>query len=121
LGEVDVLKPRCNLCVSHNCELHGIPTDAICCKKLDWLIVGAETGANARYCPIEWIESVVEQCKAAGVPVWVKAVHLPFMKVNSKTGTAKSKFDIIHKFNDLPESVRVRQSPFGVSPKSTKS
>jgi protein gp37 len=78
----------------------NITTDK--CEKLDWVVVGAETGPKARYCPIEWIEDVVEQCKAAGVPVWVKAIH---------TGTA-DKFKQVHKFAELPESVRVRQSPF---------
>ncbi len=73
-------------------------------KKLDisslsFCIVGAETGPNARFCPIENIESIVEQCKAAGVPVWVKAVHI---------GTTE-KFKIIHKFNELPEEVRIRE------------
>lgn len=69
------------------------------CNILDGVIVGAETGANARYCPLKWIEGVVQQGKVAGVKVWVKAVHI---------GTPK-KFKIIHKFNELPESVRVRE------------
>jgi protein gp37 len=40
--------------------------------KLDWLIVGGESGPGARPCNIKWIRSAVEQCKAAGVPVFVK-------------------------------------------------
>ncbi len=100
--------PKCECCL-------GVPS-------LDWVIVGAETGANARYCPIGNIESVVEQCKAAGVPVWVKAVHM--WQMNGKLfrtpedaklhcGEGKPKLKIVHKFNELPESVRCRQSPFG--------
>jgi protein gp37 len=41
-------------------------------RKLDWIIAGGESGPHARPCSIEWIRSVVEQCRAAGVPVFVK-------------------------------------------------
>lgn len=40
--------------------------------KLDWVIVGGESGPKARPCDIAWIRSAVEQCKAAAVPVFVK-------------------------------------------------
>lgn len=39
---------------------------------LDWVIVGGESGPGARPCNFEWIRSIVGQCKAAGVPVFVK-------------------------------------------------
>lgn len=39
---------------------------------LDWIIVGGESGADARPCAIEWVRSIVEQCDAASVPVFVK-------------------------------------------------
>lgn len=39
---------------------------------VDWVIVGGESGPNARPCDISWIRSIVEQCQAAGVPVFVK-------------------------------------------------
>jgi protein gp37 len=39
---------------------------------LDWIIVGGESGPQARPCDVEWIRSVVEQCKAATAPVFVK-------------------------------------------------
>jgi protein gp37 len=38
----------------------------------DWVIVGGESGPHARECNIVWVRSIVEQCKAAGVPVFVK-------------------------------------------------
>ncbi len=43
---------------------------------LDWVIVGGESGAGMRYCPVENIRSIVNQCKSAGVPVFVKQLHL---------------------------------------------
>jgi len=39
---------------------------------LDWVIVGGESGPNAKPCEIGWIEDVVGQCTMAGVPVFVK-------------------------------------------------
>ena len=41
-------------------------------KMLDWVIVGGESGPKARPCDVQWIRSIVQQCKAAGVPAFVK-------------------------------------------------
>jgi protein gp37 len=71
-------------------------------KALDWVIVGAETGPKARSCPIENIKNIIEQCRVAGIPVWVKAIHIGIEK----------KFKQIRRFDNLPESVRIRQLPF---------
>jgi protein gp37 len=40
--------------------------------KLDWVVTGGESGPGARPCDIAWIRSILDQCKAAGVPVFVK-------------------------------------------------
>jgi protein gp37 len=37
-----------------------------------WVIVGGESGGGARPCNVAWIREIVRQCKAAGVPVFVK-------------------------------------------------
>lgn len=39
---------------------------------IDWVIVGGESGQKRRDCGVHAIESVVEQCVHAGVPVFVK-------------------------------------------------
>lgn len=39
---------------------------------IGWVIIGGESGPGARPCDLAWIRSVVAQCKAAGVPVFVK-------------------------------------------------
>jgi protein gp37 len=41
-------------------------------QKLDWVIVGGESGRNARPMQIEWADSLVAQCKAVGVSCFVK-------------------------------------------------
>jgi len=45
---------------------------------ISWLICGAESNGSrpGRECKLEWIESAVEQAKAAGVPCFVKQIHL---------------------------------------------
>jgi protein gp37 len=40
--------------------------------RLDWAIVGGESGPGARPFDIAWARSIVQQCKDAGVPVFVK-------------------------------------------------
>jgi len=40
--------------------------------RIDWLVVGGESGSNARPCDLAWLRSAVAQCRAAGVPVFVK-------------------------------------------------
>lgn len=39
---------------------------------LDWVVCGGESGPKARPCRVEWIRSIVQQCKAANVPCFVK-------------------------------------------------
>ncbi len=47
-------------------------------SKLDQVIIGAESigGHPGRECKIEWVRNIVRQCKAAGVAVFVKQIHM---------------------------------------------
>lgn len=40
--------------------------------RLDWVIVGGESGPSARPCNVEWIRSIIRQCEAVGVACFVK-------------------------------------------------
>jgi len=40
--------------------------------RIDWVIVGGESGPKARPCRIEWIRSILAQCKAAGTAAFCK-------------------------------------------------
>jgi protein gp37 len=40
--------------------------------RVDWVIAGGESGPRARPMDLEWARAIVEQCKAAGVAVFVK-------------------------------------------------
>lgn len=87
---------------------------------LDWLVVGGESGPNARPCDLEWIRSAVEQCQAAGVPVFVKqlgakpiesaqvgslVVWRPELLKDKKGGDP----------DEWPEDLRVREFPEAVT------
>jgi len=63
---------------------------------IDWVIVGGESGSNYRPCPIDAILSVVDQCRASSVPVFVKqdAHRLP-----GQQGRIPSEF-YLHEFPD---------------------
>jgi protein gp37 len=41
-------------------------------RRLDWIIVGGESGANARPMHPDWARSIRDQCTAAGVPFFFK-------------------------------------------------
>lgn len=40
--------------------------------KVDWVIVGGESGHDARPCQLDWIRSIRDQCEAAGVACFIK-------------------------------------------------
>lgn len=39
---------------------------------IDWVIVGGESGPNARLMHVEWVRCIRDQCQAAGVPFFFK-------------------------------------------------
>lgn len=39
---------------------------------LDWVVIGGESGPQARPCDMTWIRAIVQQCQAATIPVFVK-------------------------------------------------
>lgn len=41
-------------------------------KKIDWVIVGGESGFKARPMKLEWVLDIQEQCQEAGVPFFFK-------------------------------------------------
>jgi protein gp37 len=43
-------------------------------KRLDWVIVGSESGPGARQMQIEWAELLRDQCRAAGVAFFTKQI-----------------------------------------------
>ncbi len=64
---------------------------------IHWAIVGGESGHHARPMQLDWAQSIVDQCQAAGVAVWVKQLG--------------GHPDPRHDMNSFPASLRVREFP----------
>lgn len=94
-------------------EVRGRPHAAAPLPRLDWIIVGGESGPGARPFDLAWARSVIAQCRAAGVPVFVKQLGANPMEVTA-AGTAWDPCLIDRKGGDMrewPESLRVRMFP----------
>lgn len=52
-----------------NETMEGVPANG---PSLDWVIVGGESGKNARPCRLKWIRAIVDDCQETGVSVFVK-------------------------------------------------
>lgn len=81
-------------------------------KKVDWVIVGGESGPNARPNDISWTESIIEQCKAAGVACFHKQLGSRSARVvNEATRHLMIQDPKGGDMSEWPESLRVRQFP----------
>ena len=65
---------------------------------VEWVVVGAESGANRRPCKLEWIESIVQQCQKTGTPVFVKQLD-----INGK---------LVKDITKFPPELQIRQVPW---------
>lgn len=63
-----------------------------------WIVVGCESGPNRRPCKIEWVESIVDQCRSAKIPVFVKQLDIG----------GKCERDI----TKFPKHLQIRQVPW---------
>lgn len=95
-------------------------------EKLNWLIIGGESGPGARACNVEWIRSLVAQGKAAGVATFVKQLGansvsevatVPDRSEWRKTKTVAADTGLLDKkggdWSEWPEDLRVREWPKG--------
>ena len=75
---------------------------------IDWVVVGGESGKNARDCELNWIQNVVDQCVAAKVPVFVKQLgQQAYLEAKRyKTSSLKNGNE-----NEFPPSLQLRQFP----------
>ncbi|HEU4344070.1 MAG TPA: DUF5131 family protein [Candidatus Binatia bacterium] len=83
-------------------------------RRIDWVIVGGESGPGARPCKVDWIRSVRDQCKAAGVPMFVKQLG----SNPHRNGEDESETTILldHKkggdISEWAEDLRIREFPY---------
>jgi protein gp37 len=92
--------------------------------KINWTVVGGESGPGARPFDIQWARDVVAQCKAAGVPCFVKqlgsAPHSEVDRISHRCDPLPKNSDGFWRYlNDKkggdmaewPEDLWVRQYP----------
>jgi protein gp37 len=83
--------------------------------RLDWVIVGGESGPGARPFDLAWARSIVEQCQDAGVPVFVKQLGAhAFEGEPENDGCGPQYFTKDRKGGDItewPHDLQVRQFP----------
>lgn len=53
-------------------ECPGTSGNCVMRHTLDWVIVGGESGPKARPMHPDWVRSLRDQCKGAGVPIFIK-------------------------------------------------
>ncbi len=80
---------------------------------IDWIIVGGESGPKARPFDVEWARDTVSQCRASGVPVFVKQLGAyPYdydLSRESLGITHRAGADI----DEWPADLRVQEWPAG--------
>jgi len=102
-------------------------------RRLDWIVVGGESGPQARPMEAEWVRKITYECEEARVPLFVKqlgaaysdpvdgiagaslkipeeAVSLLKRRLKHRSGTD---------MKEWPEGLRIRESPGGKSPQTT--
>ncbi len=74
---------------------------------IDWVIVGGESGHNARPCSPDWVHSIVNQCMAKSIPIYVKQLGTDWAKQSGTWGNDTKGGDP----RDWAEDLRVREFP----------
>ena len=107
--------------IHHDDDMRWTPDE-----KLDWIIIGGESGRNARPCDLDWIRSLVSEGKAAGVATFVKQLGAnPIDDCSTHTSDWTEKphrpepLRLNHKkgadIYEWPEAMRLQQFPTLIS------
>jgi protein gp37 len=85
-------------------------------KRLDWVVVGGESGPGARPFDIGWARSIVRQCRAAGVACFVKQLGAyPYGMAGDTLPPALNRIKLRDRkggnISEWPEDLRVREYP----------
>lgn len=90
----------------------------------NWIVVGGESGPRSRPFDIAWCRSIIGQCRAADVPVFVKQLGANFQDPENAIGGCQTKtpeeYGQLHRRltnkkggdpSEWPEDLRVREFP----------
>ena len=84
------------------------PLSGLNLDKINWVIVGGESGPRARPMREDWVLQILDQCNVASVPLFVKQMGESWAQVNkakSKKGGNMSEWPIDLQVRDYPSSV----------------
>jgi protein gp37 len=98
--------------IQHRDDFTGNPSDPTWMDQVTWVIVGGESGPQARPFNIEWARSTIAQCKEAGVACFVKQMGNDIRYGPNNTVPPEKFHD--NKGGDMdewPEDLRVREWP----------
>jgi protein gp37 len=104
--------PICPKCGETNCggynsfdKIGVTPFEMRPFPKIDWVIVGCESGKNRRECKLEWVKRIVEQCTEEDVPVFVKQIDVggKLLKRDKKTGEYPAEWPEHLRRQEMPE------------------
>lgn len=89
--------------------------------RIRWVIAGGESGRNARATNVAWVRSIKSQCKAAGVPFYLKQLGASVLDCQPETGWPDGTRIDGHRvwlkdqkggdMNEWPADLRVREFP----------
>jgi len=87
--------------------------------RISWVVCGGESGPGARPCHVGWIRGLVEQCRAAAVPCFVKQLGARALRYTYADSQGKPAREAVMKLDDrkggdmreFPEELRVREFP----------
>lgn len=92
---------------------YGDWNDAKQFEPIDWVIIGGESGHEARPCNVNWIQSIIRQCWKEKVPCFVK--QLGANSIQSISENSEIKIELKHPkggdTSEWPEDLKVRQYP----------
>jgi protein gp37 len=73
--------------------------------KTNWVIIGGESGSGARPFDLEWARSLIQECRDAGVPVFLKQLG------SNPVGIPKLRSAKGGDIQEWPQNLRVREFP----------
>lgn len=101
----------------HYCFNRGEPGGPA--LRIDWVIVGGESGPGARPCDVAWIREIVKYCKNGPVPVFVKQLGANSQEQFGGSGALRPRLKTANRKggdpSEWPEDLRVREFPSKVN------
>lgn len=117
LGPVDLrnVEPSSGQWLDAVTGLRGGDHSLADCNSIDWAIVGGESGGKARPFDISWARSILDQCKAASVPVFLKQLGAKVLGRECEHGRDGKPCSFEDRkggdWNEWPDDLRVRELP----------